>query len=61
MKKSTKMISDNSYKTEKWDSWLDGALIKFDAEFIGGVRDVLHVGALFLTYPVFFALYEQVV
>ena len=41
--------------------WLFFASKKFDASFVLGVRDVLNVGTLFLTYPVFFALFEQMV
>jgi POT family proton-dependent oligopeptide transporter len=40
--------------------WLDVALTKFSAEEVNGVRAVARIVAVFITIPVFFALYNQV-
>ena len=40
--------------------WLDVARPKFSAEEVNGVRAVLRIVLVFLTVPVFFALYNQV-
>lgn len=40
--------------------WLDVALAKFSAEEVNGVRAVRRILLVFLTVPVFFALYNQV-
>ncbi len=40
--------------------WLDVALAKFSAEEVSGVRAVARIIAVFITVPVFFALYNQV-
>ena len=41
--------------------WIDCAAERFDSDFVKGVKDVLNVGILFITYPVFYALFEQLV
>ena len=41
--------------------WIDSATEKFDEDFVKGVKDVLNVGVLFITYPAFYALFEQFV
>ena len=41
--------------------WIDSATEKFDDNFVKGVKDVLNVGVLFITYPAFYALFEQFV
>ena len=41
--------------------WIDIAIKHFGIEFVQGVKDVLNVGVLFITYPVFYALFEQLV
>jgi hypothetical protein len=41
--------------------WLDPAEKKFGPKFICGVKDVLGVSKLFLLYPVFWGLFDQMV
>lgn len=39
--------------------WLDSAELKYNETFVQGVKDVLNVGTLFLTYPMFYACFFQ--
>ena len=41
--------------------WLDPATKYYDVKFVNGVKDIMNVGVLFLFYPVFWALFEQIV
>ena len=46
---------------EKQPHWLDPAIGKFGEKTVAGVRDVLRVSGLFCVYPVFWALFYQMV
>ena len=41
--------------------WLDPATKYYDVKFVNGVKDIMNVCVLFLFYPVFWALFEQIV
>ena len=47
--------------TQENSHWLHPAYSHYDFKFVSGVRDILSVCSLFLFYPVFWALFEQMV
>lgn len=50
----------NQRNRQPGQRWLDAALVKYKAEEVNGVRAVGRIMLVFLTIPVFFALYNQV-
>ncbi len=51
---------NNQSQRKPGQRWLDVALTKFNAEEVSAVRAVGRIALVFLTVPVFFALYNQV-
>ena len=46
------------FKT-KYQHWLDVAVDRFDQDTLNDIKAVYRVGALFLLYPMYWALYDQ--
>ena len=51
---------ENQNQRKPGQRWLDVALAKFTAEEVNAVRAIRRIVLIFLTIPVFFALYNQV-
>ena len=52
-------IKQKRKSDEKRDHWMDYAVERFGKSFVEDIKAVLRVCVLFLTYPFFWALYDQ--
>jgi solute carrier family 15 oligopeptide transporter 1 len=52
-------ISKKIFSSEKYDHWLDAAKDKYDSGFVEDLKVLIRLLLLYITFPVFWALFEQ--